>query len=72
MWHPLPRLRTTGAKPSHEPPPTKEEAKLVMDVVKKTVKDAGVTMGDVAMIQVHCLNLSLTPLSTMSIGPREY
>ena len=43
-----------------------------MDVVKKTVKDAGVTMGDVAMIQVHCLNLSLTPLSTMSIGPREY
>ena len=41
------------------PPDAAEEAKLVIDAVKKTVENAGMTMADVAMIQVHCPDLSL-------------
>ena len=50
-----------GLDPQTGKPPAdpEEEAKLVMDGVKKTVEDAGMTMADVAMIQVHCPDLSL-------------
>jgi len=50
-----------GLEPQSGKPPAdaEEEAKLVMDAVKKTVEDAGMTMADIVMIQVHCPDLSL-------------
>jgi len=45
----------TGKPPAE----AEEEARLVMEAVKKTVEDAGMTMGDIVMIQVHCPDLSL-------------
>lgn len=50
-----------GLEPQSGKPPANadEEAKLVMDAVKKTVEDAGMTMADIVMIQVHCPDLSL-------------
>lgn len=36
-----------------------QEAKLVMDAIKKTVESAGMTMDDIVSIQVHCPDLSL-------------
>jgi 2-iminobutanoate/2-iminopropanoate deaminase len=50
-----------GLDPQTGKPPTdaEEEAKLVMDAVRKTVEDSGMTMADLAMIQVHCSDLSL-------------
>jgi len=49
-------LEAQSGKP---PADAEEEAKLVMDAVKKTVEDAGMTMGDIVMIQVYCPDLSL-------------
>ena len=49
-------LESQSGKP---PADAEEEAKLVMDAVKKTVEDAGMTMADIVMIQVHCPDLSL-------------
>ena len=49
-------LEAQSGKP---PADAEEEAKLVMDAVKKTVEDAGMTMADIVMIQVHCPDLSL-------------
>jgi len=49
-------LEAESGKPPADP---EEEAKLVMDAVKKTVEDAGMTMDDIVMIQVHCPDLSL-------------
>jgi enamine deaminase RidA (YjgF/YER057c/UK114 family) len=43
-------------KPPVDP---EEEAKLVMDAVENTVEDAAMIIADVAMIQVHCPDLSL-------------
>lgn len=50
-----------GLDPQTGKPPAdpEEEARLVMDAVRKTVEDAGMTMADVAMIQVHCPDLAL-------------
>ena len=36
-----------------------QEAKLVMDAIRKTVESAGMTMDDIVSIQVHCPDLSL-------------
>ena len=47
------------AQTGKPPADAEEEAKLVMDAVKKTVEDAGMTMSDIVMIQVHCPDLSL-------------
>jgi 2-iminobutanoate/2-iminopropanoate deaminase len=49
-------LEAQSGKP---PADAEEEAKLVMDAVKKTVEDAGMTAADIVMIQVHCPDLSL-------------
>lgn len=50
-----------GLDPQSGKPPSdaEEEARLVMDAVKKTVEDGGMTMADIVMIQVHCPDLSL-------------
>jgi 2-iminobutanoate/2-iminopropanoate deaminase len=50
-----------GLEPQSGKPPAdaEEEARLVMDAVKKTVEDGGMTMADIVMIQVHCSDLSL-------------
>jgi len=36
-----------------------QEAKAVMDAIKKTVESSGMTMDDIVSIQVHCPDLSL-------------
>ena len=36
-----------------------QEAKAVLDAIKKTVESAGMTMDDIVSIQVHCPDLSL-------------
>ena len=41
------------------PAAVEEEAKLVMDAIKKTVESAGMTMDDIVSIEVHCPDLSL-------------
>ena len=41
------------------PADPEQEAKVVMDGIKKTVEQAGLTMDDVVSIQVHCSDLSL-------------
>jgi 2-iminobutanoate/2-iminopropanoate deaminase len=41
------------------PSDAEEEARLVMEAVKKTVEDGGMTMADIVMIQVHCTDVSL-------------
>ncbi len=41
------------------PPSAEEEARLVMDAIKKTVETDGLTMDDIVSIQVHCPDLSL-------------
>lgn len=46
-------------KTNKVPGDAEQEAKLVMDAVKKTVESAGMTMDDVVSIQVHCSNLNL-------------
>jgi 2-iminobutanoate/2-iminopropanoate deaminase len=50
-----------GLDPKTQKPPTdaEVEAKLVMDSIKRTVEDAGMTMDDIVSIQVHCSDLSL-------------
>jgi 2-iminobutanoate/2-iminopropanoate deaminase len=50
-----------GLEPQSGKPPAdaEEEARLVLDAVKKTVEDGGMTMADIVMIQVHCPDLSL-------------
>jgi 2-iminobutanoate/2-iminopropanoate deaminase len=50
-----------GLDPQTGKPPSdaEEEARLVMDAIKETVEDAGMTMDDIVMIQVHCSDLSL-------------
>jgi 2-iminobutanoate/2-iminopropanoate deaminase len=45
----------TGKPPSD----ADDEARLVMDAIKKTVESAGLTMADVVMLQIHCPDLSL-------------
>lgn len=41
------------------PSDAEQEAKLVMEGIKKTVEQAGMTMDDIVSIQVHCSDLSL-------------
>lgn len=50
---------TIGVDPSGKPPATaKIEAQLVMDQVKQTVEQAGMTMDDIVSIQVFCTDLA--------------
>jgi 2-iminobutanoate/2-iminopropanoate deaminase len=41
------------------PASAEDEARYVMDAIKKTVEDAGMTMDDFVMVQVSCPDLSL-------------
>ncbi len=47
------------AKSNKVPADAEQEAKLVMDAIKKTVESADMTMDDIVSIQVHCSDLSL-------------
>lgn len=47
------------AKTSMPPSSAEEEARLVMDAVKKTVESAGLTMDDVVSMQIFCTDLKL-------------
>ena len=46
-------------KTGQVPADPKDEAKLVMDRIKRTVETAGLTMDDVVSIQVFCTDLAL-------------
>lgn len=46
-------------KTGNPPANAEEEAKLVMDAIKKTLASAGMTMDDLVMIQVSCPDLTL-------------
>ena len=50
-----------GLDPRTGKPPSDaaEEARLVMDAIKKVVEDGGMTMDDIVMIEVHCTDLNL-------------
>jgi reactive intermediate/imine deaminase len=50
-----------GLDPKTGMPPAsaEEEARLVMDGIKKTVESAGLTMDDVVSVQVFCTDLKL-------------
>lgn len=49
-----------GLGPDRKPPKeVSEEAKLVMDAVKKQLADAGMTMDDLVSVQIHCSDVSL-------------
>lgn len=52
---------TLGLDPQTGKPPADadDEARLVMDAIKKTVEDAGLSMADVVMLQIHCPDLGL-------------
>jgi 2-iminobutanoate/2-iminopropanoate deaminase len=41
------------------PASAEDEARLVMDAIKKTVESAGMSMDDIVSVQVHCPDLSL-------------
>ena len=45
----------TGKPPAH----AEDEARAVMDAIKKTVESAGMSMDDIVMVQVSCPDLSL-------------
>jgi reactive intermediate/imine deaminase len=47
------------AKTGTPPASAEEEARLVMDGIKKTVESAGLTMDDVVSIQIFCTDLKL-------------
>jgi 2-iminobutanoate/2-iminopropanoate deaminase len=47
------------AKTGTPPGSAEEEARLVMDGIKKTVESAGLTMDDVVSIQIFCTDLKL-------------
>jgi reactive intermediate/imine deaminase len=47
------------AKTGMPPASAEEEARLVMDGIKKTVESAGLTMDDVVSIQIFCTDLKL-------------
>jgi len=47
------------AKTGLAPADTEQEAHLVMDGVKKTVENAGLTMDDVVSMQIFCTDLKL-------------
>lgn len=50
---------TTGVDPSTKGPVTAEqEARLVMDSIKQTVEQAGMTMDDIVSLQVFCTDLA--------------
>jgi 2-iminobutanoate/2-iminopropanoate deaminase len=50
---------TTGVDPSTKAPVTaQEEARLVMNSVKQTVEQAGLTMDDIVSLQVFCTDLA--------------
>jgi 2-iminobutanoate/2-iminopropanoate deaminase len=50
---------TTGVDPSTKGPVTPEqEARLVLDSVKQTVEQAGMTMDDIVSLQVFCTDLA--------------
>src|ERR1043166_6606160 len=50
---------TTGVDPSTKGPVTPEqEARLVLDAVKQTVEQAGMTMDDIVSLQVFCTDLA--------------
>lgn len=50
---------TVGVDPNHKAALTPEaEARLVMDQVKQTVEQAGMTMDDIVSIQVFCTDLA--------------
>lgn len=50
-----------GLDPKTSKPPASvdEEARLVMEAIKKTVESAGMTMDDVVMMQISCPDLTL-------------
>jgi 2-iminobutanoate/2-iminopropanoate deaminase len=49
---------TTGVDPTTKQPVSlTEEARLVMDNVKRTVEKAGLTMDDIVSLQVYCTDL---------------
>lgn len=50
-----------GLDPKTGRPPTspEEEARLVMDITKKTLESAGMSMDDVVSVQVFCTDLKL-------------
>ena len=50
-----------GLDPKSDLPPAsaEDEARLVMDGIKKTVESAGLTMDDVVSVQVFCTDLKL-------------
>lgn len=49
-----------GLGPDRKPPASAEaEARLVLDSVKKTLADAGMTMDDLVTVQVFCSDVSL-------------
>jgi reactive intermediate/imine deaminase len=50
-----------GLDPQTGRPPSDaaEEARLVMDAIKKVVENFGMTMDDIVMIEVHCTDLDL-------------
>lgn len=50
-----------GLDPQTGMPPSDaaEEARLVMDAIKKVVENFGMTMDDIVMIEVHCTDLDL-------------
>lgn len=47
----------TDPKTGQAPADAEEEARLVMDGIKKTVESAGLTMDDIISIQVFCTDL---------------
>lgn len=50
---------TTGVDPSTKGPVSAEqEARLVMDSIKQTVEQAGMTMDDIVSLQVFCTDLA--------------
>ena len=50
-----------GLDPKTGKPPesAEDEARMVMDGIKKTVESAGLTMDDVVTIQIFCVDLKL-------------
>lgn len=50
-----------GLDPSTGPPPAKaeDEARMVMELTKRTLESAGMTMDDVVSLQIFCTDLNL-------------
>ena len=48
-----------GLVDGRPPNDAKEEARLVMEAIKSTVEEAGITMDDLVSVQVFCSNVDL-------------